>query len=550
MKGRNPEELKIQQANCFYNYTVGINATDVDLVKTAGSLLKSGLSNAVCFSDLKSLYLDKKGDTKIEWLRPKGRQWDSSWEIKISDEVPSHVAHDLIFCLELSFHEQRIESPDAKQIPDYLRTALPPIVLENDDLTLPIYPWLKIFSDGIIILSFQLDTTWENIGESFFIKDVVNIFQRYFKRIWVQEKIQRLDAEQILPEAFISELSIGGQKIQGWKSSRLLKKMRAESQRELDKSLNGNGQLFEIGNESYMLHQIAASENKDDWEATIDLCRSICVNALTSLLVPSKKKNCSHLKQVQMWQGRPSISLMRFQGQPDNKTDLFENFTSSLSRILMRSEKLSNPPALPPDLRLFGDYSFHGNQSLLLWTWLRKDNSPDDAWKDASTRGRVFENQARAEHFEYHNLRIARACAIAASPPTDESLIAAYEILATAESVVHHSSQAGEITDAINYLMGAVGTSKLITAGKEQARWHLDERRYKNDKTRSRFDRWLAVFFGFIGSTGLADLVVQPFLEDKYPHLDKATTGLSAFLIASSIVGIVAFIIWGVNKLR
>jgi len=542
--------MKIQQSNCFYNYIVGLNATDVDLVKTAGSLLKSGFSKAVCFSDLKSLYLDKEGDVQIEWIQPGGRQWDSNWEIKFSEELPPHVANDLIFCLELSFHEQRIESSEAKQIPDYLRTALPPIVLENDGSTLPVYPWLKVYSDGIIILSFQLDTTWENIDESFFIENVVNIFQRYFTRIWIQEKIQRLDAELLLPKAYIQELSVGGQKIQGWKSTRLRNKIRTESRAELDKSLLRHGQLFEIDDESWILHQIAGSEDKEDWEATLDLCRSIYVNAVTSLVVPSKKKSYSYLKQVQMWQGRPSISLIRFQNQPDTKVDLFKNFSSSISRILMRSARLSNPPALPPDLRLFGDYSFHGNRALLLWTWLRAGNSSDDAWEEVSTKGRIFENQARAEHFEYHNLRIARACATAASPSTDERLITAYEVLASAESVTHNSGQAGEIIDAISYLLDAVGTSRLITAGKEQARWHLDERRYNNDKKRSLIDRWLAVLFGFVGSAGLADLVVQPFLKNTYPHLGEATIGLSAFVFASSIVGLVAFTIWGVNKLR
>lgn len=542
--------MKVQQANCFYNYTIGVNATDIDLVKTAGSLLKSGLSKAVCFSDLKSLYLDKNGKIQIEWIRPKGRQWDSNWEIKLSEEIELHIVHDLIFCAELCFNEQRIEGSEAKQTPDYLRTALPPIVLEKDDLTLPVHPWLKIFSDGIIILSFQLDTTWENIDESFFIENIVNIFQQYFNRIWVQEKIQKLDAEQILPEAFISELSIGGQRIQGRKSARLLKKMRADSQEYLDGSFKRGGKFFDIDDKSFMLHQIAGSEGKDDWEATIDLCRSMYVNAITSLLVPIEQKNSRHLRQVQMWQGRPSISLMRFQGQPNTKADLFKNFSASMSRILMRSARLSNPPALPSDLRPFGDYSFHGNRSLLLWTWLRADCSSDDAWEEANTRGQVFENQARAEHFEYHNLRIARACAFAASPPTDKSLIAAYEVLATAESVVHHSSQSGEITAAINYLMDAVGTSKLIAVGKEQARWHLDEKRYENDKIRSYFDRWLAVLFGFIGSTGIADLFVRPILKEAFPCWGEDIVGLSAFLVASIIVGIVVFIIWVVSRLR
>ena len=549
MKELSASKMKIQQVNCFYNYTIGLNATEVDLIRTAGNLLKSGVSRAVCFSDLKSAYLDEKGKVQLEWIRPEGRQWDSNWEVKFTEKLPPHVVGDLMFCLELSFHEQRIEGAEAKQTPNYLRAALPPIVLEKNGLNLSVYPWLKIYSDGIGIVSFQLDSTWENIDETAFIEDSVNLFQRYFDRIWVHEKIQRLDAEQVLPEAFAAELSVAGQEIRGWKSNQLLKGLRSKGRAQLDESLKKDAKPFKIGDESWMLHQIAGSEDEGNWEATIDLCRSIYVNAVTSLVVPSGKKSYPYLRQVQMWQGRPSISLMRFQNQPDSKIDLFENFSSSMSRILMRSMSLSNPPELPPDLRLFRDYSFHGNRALLLWTWLRADNSPEDAWDDVSTKGMIFENQARAEHFEYHNLRIARACATAASPPTDESLIAAYEVLASAESVVHNSSQSGEITDALSYLLDAAGTSKLILAGKEQARWHLDERRYQNDKTRSYIDRWLVVLFGFIGSAGLADLVIQPFLKDAYPLWGEAIIGLSAFLLASIIVGFVAIIIWGFNKL-
>lgn len=39
--------------------------------------------------------------------------------------------------------------------------------------------------------------------------------------------------------------------------------------------------------------------------------------------------------------------------------------------------------------------------------------------------------------------------------------------------------------------MDAAGTARLIASGKEQARWHLDERRYSIAKRRSRMDRWL-----------------------------------------------------------
>ncbi|WP_156962350.1 hypothetical protein [Salinisphaera hydrothermalis] len=548
MPKKRTKSLLVQQVNCFHNYTAGFEATEIDLVETAANFLKSGIARSVCFSDLKSVYLDKEAEVQVEWIQPQGRKWDSSWAIKFSEKLPSHVAEDLIFCLELSFHEKRIEGDEAKQMPPHLRAALPPFVLEQDDVALPIYPWIKLYSDGIATLSFQVDTTWDNLDECDFIQDVVNLFQQYFDRIWVQAEIQRLDAEQILPEAYEAETSLGGQPFAGRRSKRLLKDMRRKSRLVLEESLRKGGQSFDIGGESWTLHQIAGSDGQDDWESTMDICRSLYVNAVASLIATPHKSAGQNLRRIQLWQGRPSISLIRFAEQPATKSELFESFGQSMSRILARAPSLPKPPPLPIDLRPFEDYSFHGNRSLLLWTWLRPPGSPDNAWKNDLTRAHLFENQARAEHFEYHNLRIARACSTAASPSNDEHLVSAYKVLASAESTLHHSSQAGEITDAIEYLLEAAGTSRLIAAGKEQARWHLDERRYRADKNRSRVDRWLTAVFGLVGTTGLANLVVQPFLSDTYPDLSDAVTGLCSFLLVFAVVGLLAVFIWVINK--
>lgn len=542
--------LQVHQVNSFYNYTVGLDLTEVDLLKTAAKLLKSGLARTVCFSDLKAVHLDEDDTVQFEWIRPEGRVWDNRWSVKFSEALPKHAVDDLIFCLELSFHEERIEGAEAKQVPPHLRAALPPVILEREGVILPIHPWLKLHADGIMCISFQLDTTWHNLDEPDFIQDIVNLFQRYFDQVWVRADLQRMDAEQILPHAFEGDVSIGGHSIVGRKTRKLVKEMRRKASGVLDSSLGRDGQRFELHGESWELHPIAGSEDQDDWEATIDLCRSIYASAVASQVVARAGKKRHSKAGIQLWQGRPSISLMRFGDQPQSKDDLFSRYGPSLSRILLRSAQIDNPPPLPRDLRPFEDYAFHGNRALLLWTWLRPHSSPDDAWKDANTRAHLLENQARAEHFEYHNMRVARACATASSPPTDEQLVHAYETLANTDAVIHHSSQAGEITDALEFLMDAAGTSALIKSGKEQARWHLDERRYRNEKLRARVDRWLAGVFGFVGAAGLADLVIQPLLQAMYPEWLEWKSGLVAFGLAALVVGVLSVPIWLVTRSR
>lgn len=543
------KNLRVQQVNCFYNYAIGLDVTQVDLLKTSTALLKSGIVRTVCFSDLKVVYLDEHGKVQFEWLRPQGRRWDNSWTVRFSDSLPQHAAEELIFCLELAFHERNIESDEVRQVPPYLRAALPPVVLENDDMMLSVYPWLKLHADGLMCISFQLDTTWDDLSEEDFISDVVNLFQRYFKSVWVEAALQRIDGEQLLPNTFEDEISIGGQGIVDRRTRKLVKKMRLTARTALDNSLNKEGRCFDLHGKPWLLHQIAGSEDQASWEGTIDLCRSIYANAIASQVAPTNYKKNDRVARVQLWQGRPSISLMRFADQPESKDQLFDAYAQSMSRIMMRSAGVNDPPQLPPDLRPFNDYCLHGNRAVLLWTWLRPCGASDNAWDDPNTRTHLLENQARAEHFEYHNICIARACAMAEAPPSDEQLVYAYETLVNADSVIHKSSQAGEIVDALEFLMTAAGTRSLIASGKEQARWYLDERRYKAEKQRSRMDRWLTVVFGIVGATGLADLVFKPLLQTMYSGWVDWFTGLAAFAAASFLIVLLAISMSAVSKI-
>lgn len=58
--------LRVDQANVFYNYTIGFEASCIDLVETAGNLLKTGITRAVFFSDFKCLYTDAQAEVQLE----------------------------------------------------------------------------------------------------------------------------------------------------------------------------------------------------------------------------------------------------------------------------------------------------------------------------------------------------------------------------------------------------------------------------------------------------------------------------------------------------
>jgi hypothetical protein len=363
--------LKVNQANAFYNYCLGFDSAKIDLLKTGSNFLKARVSTSVFFSDCKYMYLDKSGNRKVEMITvtPKGSNLDSNREVKFTDETPTNIASELRQSCHIAFNENRIMNEDVA----YIRVFLPPTFLEHDEYKLPILASVKIYSDGIAILSFQLDRTWEGLDEGHFLTGIVNLSEYYFKSIWVDSNLQNLDAKVLLDKLGEDKFSIDGNYLTSRKVKQFKKNRKREIQKNLDEALQLKGCVFNFGEASWRLHQIVGTENNESAELTVNLCREIYCNAISSLLVSEKNERKTSLGHF-MWKCRPSITLLRFEDQPETKEELYKNFSHSISIVLLRADNRVKNFDLPTDLRAFNDFCLHGNRSILLWQGNRIKN--------------------------------------------------------------------------------------------------------------------------------------------------------------------------------
>ena len=175
------DSLIVQQSNVFYNYTLGFETTGVDLSKTAKKALGVEICSCVYLSDQKFWYRDKDNKIQFEWIREEGRQWDERHSFLLETNPPEHIMEELFLYLTASFHERRTSAEVSKT--PYLRLSLPPILLERNGMKLSLPVNCKIFADGIAILTFQLDQTWNGIDEADFISEVVNLASQYYENI-------------------------------------------------------------------------------------------------------------------------------------------------------------------------------------------------------------------------------------------------------------------------------------------------------------------------------------------------------------------------------
>lgn len=544
LNNKQKKRLFINQVNVFYNYSLGFEVHSVDLLKTANKLLKSGFSKYVCFSDFKFLYLNENNQIKYSNLHPEGRNWDSSWEINFEDDIPKEIIPDLMISSELFFHENRLVNDNQA----YIRTSLPPFVLEISNEQYPMYPGVKIYRDGIAIIYFQFDGKWNGIDDDSFLSSIINMSQRYFDKIWVDAKLQMLDGEVVLENSFEDVFSIGGNYLDGREIRKLKQKMRDNSMKVLTESFEKEGCTFSFDNHrEWILHQIAGTEGNESWESTIEMCRSIYSNVISSMLVPQYKNNKAKSYSY-LWHGRPSVSLLRFDKQPQDKSALLKNFSESLVKFLNRADISEKKNSLPPDLRKFNDYCLHANRSIYLWTWLRGENESEDIWDDRNTSSRILENQARVEQVEYHNMSISRACSWANNPPSEQHLFISYTTLAETENKIHHSSISGEISDTLSYLIKSFGTESLIASAKEMARFHMDELKYRSDSARNSSNYWLTFVFGLVGVTSFAEFAVNPLILNKWSGMNKVIAPFISFGISAVLVLAISAIIWYYTK--
>jgi hypothetical protein len=534
--------LKVNQAIGFYNYVLGFDSAKIDLLKTGINFLEAGVSTSVFFSDFKYMYLDKSGKRYIEMFERKDRGFDSNKILESSAAIPKHLTSELWHSCQMGLHEDGIQN----EVTAYIRVCLPPIRLQNDGHQISLFASVKIYSDGIAILSFRLDADSDGLDEQRFVSDIVNIYKYNFKSIWVDSNLQKLDAKVVLDTKSEDFISNNSNYLTNWKIKRLIQKTKRETKKHLDDALQVEGNSFNFGEVDWDLHQIVGTENDDSGGLTVDLCRSMYSNAISSLLVSEKSERKTSLGRF-MWQGRPSIALLRFEEQPETKEELFNNFSHSISNIIHRVDNTVKFFELPPDLRALDDYCLHGNRAILLWTWLKPKKGSKSVQDDTNKYSSVLENQVRSEHIEYYNLKVARACTWAQKPFSNDHLLYAYEVLANSESMLHQSGKSGEIIDTLTYLMEKSGTTGLVNSSKESARFHLDELRYKSDKAKSRGDSMLTFVFGLVGAASLAQFAVHPFVQEVWPRLSKTWGPIVSFGFSGGLIISIATILWFIN---
>ena len=351
--------------------------------------------------------------------------------------------------------------------------------------------------------------------------------------------MQKIDADLSFLNAFENELSLAGKPIRSVAAKRLMKQLKKNAQKIVRTDLSKQGRSFYVDGHNLTLHPLAGTKPGDHKSLAGSLAIEIYIRAIQSIVNPKKTK----LAPIYWW-GRPSVSILRFDKQPEHKRNFVERYSKFLTKILHRSAAITSDLKELEDLRLMDDYSLLANRSVLLWCWTKSRKDSENAWHDEGTRARVYENQARAQYVEYQSAKITRACHWALNPGSKTHLLYAYKNLGEFNVSIRHSSHSGEVINSITSIMEASGIPDIIESSKEIAEFHLDELKYKAQMKVSRQASLLSIIFGFVGTASLADFAFYPLISHLYPNCSKYEIAFLSLLGAGSLVGVTLLITW------
>lgn len=502
------------------------------LHEIAESLAKSGACPVTFCSDGSYWHNEDgsvvKSRVKLE-TRPKLKHGRISFK-PLCDEYAENC---LFFATEIAFVESQTLSSESQAESEYVRAFFEPIFVEESGVLTSLYPYSKIYKNGVCILSLRIFSgssshTISDIAEKF-----VGLGSRYFDDTLIPESILRVTPSEDLIESILD----------------LHPELFGLNAEEFAKAIIGEKIAIMDGDVERVYHRTRLKESNGF--AMLDVIWSILSGVIDDLAFrPSRFSVRSLLKRSMTYQRHwfchPILFLIKWRSQPASASN-FGSFEPHIARIIAgsRSPLSSMEQVVQTIPRLFDDYKIYLTQGLTVYALSSK------CWKGADPQDSSYQRTSTPmianEEFALWLIStyrgIERKSRIAKTPSECRR---ARRDLQTMELLMDSVTNYGELEVFFSEYLNRFSVLKIVN------RSLLFVERAENlikDKVAFRatyFSIVLSVLFGIVGSGQIAEGVIKPLRESgvKVPTFFSLPNGASDFLLATIFLGGLCIAAW------
>jgi hypothetical protein len=438
----------------------------------------------------------------------------------------------------MSYRENWLMSSYLHEYTPFVRVLLNPVVMENEEQSVVLYPQMKLFGNGVALLHFRLFAPEDgNDGETL-VDFHLNLFQMDVTRLMV-------------PPAILLQYDAGAA-LSSVTSRRHAKNVLEAFERHIaghvDRVTRMDTEDFSFGLVEVPLDQYIGEE-----PCTFGFVRELYMQAVSRVLAPKRKV---FREQGNYWSSRPTVFLFDYTRRPEKFRDEDEVLNRDFASILLRVPNVSAQTAARAhldNLRLFDDCRWYIGEAvnLLAVSSTYEEAGTDDP--DPNHGQLVYDKIVQVEAMEFirytHRKMLENAMLPKSSP--DETQ-ADWRAVQDMEFVLADPSNVGEVTDTIRHYENITGLGdirrRIIQSLEVQSQYAT----YRKNQSLTALGIVATVVLGLSSLPTLTNEVVIPMLGLFGVAVCSLSAGTKLLLMLATalVLAGLAFVLWWAVRRR
>jgi len=530
----------------------------VDLQKVAQNLVQSGLLELAFIDNGTYYWLDGPslltGHAEISL----GANREAAL-INAKSPIPSgYAGHVLFDSAYFRFAELKQFARARNFPPSYIRGYLGECVLISKDNSYIVYPMIKLYDTGVILVEIRIRSPKKGITLGRFVDEYINLYKRSFDNVLIPPGL-RINAQH----AFF----LSGKPKPSPILPILIRSLSYRFDKDLQNKISKNttvekGGVFNFRYVPLWDSDVIQKERNDKSKNTdpnfnVYTIRDFATDIIhaASVAIPGLRRGKSlwlkpntPLQVGNFQEGRPHIHLLKFQGQASTARQNDAKFQNEFGWVLggaFENNSKLGKQFLPKNAREFNDYGAYIAEYGTLWAWSKKGISNKESQKIPNNGGFIYFNQSICEMLEYGLMLHRRMYELVGSLKSSDLALKAKENLVDLETAMNQVSGYVSIRNLLLQGWEAMRINKLQTGISDLIAIRHTESSEKDARKLSALQTILSVIFGVIAIPAFASGVVKPlwnWLNLSKPY-NRNAAELCYFLIALVLIEVPIYFI-------
>jgi hypothetical protein len=499
----------------------------------AEELVKTGIAEVAHTSDGRVFTLqdDKVVQTDCTvTTRPSGQEAQIECDLLGSGLYSGEGVYQFAW---MAYREKWLMSAYLHDYTPFVRALLNPIVMENEEISVVLYPQLKLYGNGVALLHFRLFAPDDGSDLTSLVNSYLNLFGMDVTKLMVPPSVL---LQYDMGNALASITSRSHTKNAVAAFERHIQG-HVEHVHRMDTEDFSFG-LVDIPREQYL--------NADE-PYTFGFVRDLYMTAIARVLAPKRQvfRECGNY-----WSSRPTVFLFDYTRQPAKFRDEDDVLSREFTSILLRVDDISPQVAAQTrldNLRMFDDCRWYIGEAVNLLAFSREGAQSNREFADPNHGQLVYDKIVQVEAMEFirytHRKMLESSMLEKASPAETQ---ADWRAVQDMESVLADPSRNGEITDTIRHYDGVMRLGDMRRRIIQSIEMQGQYAAYRRNQSLTALGIVATVVLGLSSIPTLTDDVTLPAMRLLGFASASVPEGVRlAFMLVTAIVLATAlFVVW------